>query len=292
VNLARHPRPAQAAPIRIRADALAPNLPARDLWVSPQHGILFEGSLIQARALVNGATVVQEFPPQVTYVHVELDRHSLLLAEGLAAESYLDSGNRGLFAAEPGVRPLHPDFAGSAAPDHRSCAPLLLGRARLAAAHGEMLARAQALGWELSEDPALMLLAEGEPLAFRKKDLLVWAMLPAGTRTVQLASRSFVPAALAQADDHRKLGVAVASLRLSGTRLKRSAFGTGWHAPEPGWRWTDGDAALFVPQMPKPTVLSLTLAKAEARYWDMPRRAEMRQAKSSAAVLPFALRRR
>jgi hypothetical protein len=34
----------------------------------------------------------------VTYFHVELPRHDVVLAEGAAAESYLDTGNRSAFA--------------------------------------------------------------------------------------------------------------------------------------------------------------------------------------------------
>ena len=41
----------------------------------------------------------------IEYFHVELDRHDVLFAEGLAAESYLDTGNRGLFA-NGGLRPV------------------------------------------------------------------------------------------------------------------------------------------------------------------------------------------
>jgi hypothetical protein len=34
----------------------------------------------------------------VTYWHVELERHDILLADGMPAESYLDTGNRAAFA--------------------------------------------------------------------------------------------------------------------------------------------------------------------------------------------------
>jgi hypothetical protein len=45
---------------------------------------------------------VQEEVAAVTYWHAELRRHDVLLAEGLPAESYLDSGDRdGFGAAEP-----------------------------------------------------------------------------------------------------------------------------------------------------------------------------------------------
>jgi hypothetical protein len=47
---------------------------------------------------VNGTTVIQR-PGlgQVDYYHVELDSHDVLLAEGVASESYADEGNRCLF---------------------------------------------------------------------------------------------------------------------------------------------------------------------------------------------------
>jgi hypothetical protein len=46
------------------------------------------------RYLCNGATIRQESVAVVEYYHVELDAHDIMLAEGLPAESYLDTGNR------------------------------------------------------------------------------------------------------------------------------------------------------------------------------------------------------
>ncbi len=40
--------------------------------------------------LINGTTITREPVVAVTYWHVELDAHDILLAEGLPAESYLD----------------------------------------------------------------------------------------------------------------------------------------------------------------------------------------------------------
>jgi Hint domain len=50
--------------------------------------------LIPARYLVNGATIVQEFRDWISYYHIELESHGVVVAEGLGAESYLDTGNR------------------------------------------------------------------------------------------------------------------------------------------------------------------------------------------------------
>jgi autotransporter passenger strand-loop-strand repeat protein len=83
--------PLRVLPVRIRAGALGERLPCRDLLVSPGHGLLIEGLLVHASALVDGAMIAREhaMPEVFSYYHVELDEHALLLAEGVAAESFL-----------------------------------------------------------------------------------------------------------------------------------------------------------------------------------------------------------
>ena len=50
---------------------------------------------------------------EVTYWHVELASHDLMLCEGAWAESYLDMGNRAAFvdSDDGSVPALHPDFS-------------------------------------------------------------------------------------------------------------------------------------------------------------------------------------
>jgi hypothetical protein len=49
---------------------------------------------VPIRHLINGVTIVREPAAPVTYYHVELPEHAILLADGLPAESYLDTGSR------------------------------------------------------------------------------------------------------------------------------------------------------------------------------------------------------
>lgn len=144
LDVARHPDPASVRPVRIEAGAFGAGRPHRDLDLSPDHAVFVEGVLVPIKHLIDGAAIRQLTAaemPEVTYWHVELPRHAVLLAEGLPAESYLDTGDRDRFDNAPVTR-LHPDFdrrTCSAVWEAEGCAPLVVAgpvlagiRARLA----------------------------------------------------------------------------------------------------------------------------------------------------------------
>jgi hypothetical protein len=125
----------QVRPVRIAAGAIAPGVPRRDLFVSPEHALLFGTVLVPAGALVNGASVIRvEQAEAVAYVHVELDTHDLVLAEAAAAETFVPVAGRALFDNAAEYAALYPEDAAR---------PAAFARRR--AEHGEAVARARAV---------------------------------------------------------------------------------------------------------------------------------------------------
>jgi autotransporter passenger strand-loop-strand repeat protein len=96
-------------PVCIKANAIADGVPARDLHVSPGHAIFCFGMLVPAWRLINGVSITQaEQVERVTYFHIELESHDVILAENCPAESFLDDGCRGQFHNAATFEGLYP----------------------------------------------------------------------------------------------------------------------------------------------------------------------------------------
>ncbi|MDR3660502.1 MAG: Hint domain-containing protein [Mycobacterium sp.] len=285
VDCARHPRPWDVMPVRVTAHAFGFGQPNGDLLLSPDHAVFIDGVLIPVRYLLNGATVVQEAASRVTYWHVELDHHDVLLAEGLACESYLDTGNRGAFANGGGATMVHPDFA-LRVWERESCAKLVWAGAELEAARSYLLDRAHELGFTITREPDLHLVVGGESLwPTAVADGVYRFTLPAGAGAVVIASRSAVPGEMSDVyEDGRRLGVMLARITFRqrgnpiGVALDTLPDDAGFHALEQDdrwcWRWTDGHARLDVPPgIVADAVLELELHVAASRpTWLAPAR--------------------
>jgi collagen type I/II/III/V/XI/XXIV/XXVII alpha len=138
VDCRRHPQPAQVWPVRIAAHAFGHNIPERQLYLSPDHAVFVDGVLVPVKYLVNGATIAQVKVDTITYYHVELPRHAILLAEGLAAESFL--GMRDAFANGGLPVTLLPDFS-SRLREAKACAPLVVTGSRVDALRARLARR-------------------------------------------------------------------------------------------------------------------------------------------------------
>ena len=266
IDIARHPVARQVQPIRIRPDAIAAGMPVRDLWVSPDHALFLENLLIPARMLVNGTTVTREEDWQaVTYYHVELDAHDILLADGLPAESYLDTGNRSMFANAGSAMDLHPDMTNDQARrEGESCHPFASDVERVQPIWQRLADRAETMGYQRPEAPVTTVepnlrLQVGDrqiaPIAVKGGRFTF--VLPARSGPVRLVSRDVMPADLLPwLDDRRQLGVMVS--RVTVTRggemetipMDHPSLTAGWWDLErDGYhmtRWTNGDAELPV----------------------------------------------
>lgn len=85
-------------PVLIRQGAMGPNLPARDLYVSPMHSLYVDEVMVPAVALENGVSILRaDVPGNVEYFHLELEGHDVIFAEGLQAESFIDDQSRAVF---------------------------------------------------------------------------------------------------------------------------------------------------------------------------------------------------
>ncbi len=143
VDCDRHPRPNDVWPVRILAEAFGPDRPHRNLLLSPDHAVFVNGVLIPIRLLVNGRSILLEPVGVIAYWHVELAEHDVILAEGLAAESYLDTGYRSAFANHDGPVMAHPVFAPCDIWEAESCAPLVQTGPALETVRRELRERAR-----------------------------------------------------------------------------------------------------------------------------------------------------
>ena len=263
LDVTRHPDPVLVRPIRIAPDAIAPGMPARDVVLSPDHALALDGWLIPVRLLANGMTIREDESCQaVTYYHVELDRHDVLLSDGLAVESYLDTGNRAMFENAGAPLVLHPDpGSGQAERVARSCLPFVDSPAGVQPIWTALAERAGALGpvavhRATCEDPALMIEVDGRLIAPASASGGVYVfVLPLFQTRPRLVSRAVRPSqARPWSGDRRGLGVMVRRVTLRGpgqvldVPLDHPALRDGWWALErdagSAWRWTDGNAAL------------------------------------------------
>jgi hypothetical protein len=116
-------------PVCITAGALGHNLPRRDLYVSQQHRMLVSSKITQRMFGTDGVLVpaikltrlpgiyVDKTVQEVTYFHILLDRHHVILAEGAPSESFF-TGPEALKTLPPEARaeidalfPDHSPFA-------------------------------------------------------------------------------------------------------------------------------------------------------------------------------------
>ena len=251
-------------PIRILANALADNVPSTDLLITPEHCLFFDGKFVPARMLVNGGSIFYDTSiTSYEYYHIETAQHSVIMANGVLTESYLDTGNRAAFQQSGTVVTI-----GRSAPakswEHDAAAPLCVDRAFVEPLFHALNYRKNSIAGrhaapaavETTANPDLHLITQSGAIVhpMRRTMHQYSFMLPPNTQSVRIVSRASRPADVIGpfVDDRRYMGVAIADIQLLSADDKHTITAhlqaekpAGWYATEPaGCVWTNGDAVL------------------------------------------------
>jgi hypothetical protein len=257
IDFSGHSRPDAARPVSIIPGAFGPGVPARTVRLSPDHALLLRGVLVPVKLLTNGATILRETDCQaVTYHHLELDRHEILLAEGLAVESYIDTGNRAMFEAASGTPRASPVFGRGAQWDSAAYAPLCLAGPALRAIREALLARVAELGFTPRTLTGVSL-STGGRIYYPVRGTVAtpgFRLAVPHPETVTIHSERFVPAEFSagngEDDDYRTLGIAIRQISIGRARFApRDIAVSGFHPRGEGdvSDWTDGNGVIAVP---------------------------------------------
>lgn len=249
-------------PVRILKDAITDGVPYKDMLITSEHCLFFDGKFVPVRMLVNGSSIF--YDKSITsydYYHVETEEHSVITADGMLTESYLDTGNRRAFRQAGSVMSMggkvkswEEDAAVDLCVDRAFVEPLFRKLAdRSAGIAGHLVTEAPQV---LTDEPDLYLATDKGAIvrAVRRNGQRYSFMLRAGTRFVRVVSRTARPADVIGpfVDNRRVMGVAVADVHLAAAGKQHDIIAhlkqdkpEGWH--ETDWAdcaWTNGNALL------------------------------------------------
>ncbi|GBD57193.1 Hint domain-containing protein [Gluconobacter wancherniae] len=271
-------------PVRILKNAISENVPFKDMLITSEHCLCIDGNFIPARMLVNGISIFYDKTiTSYDYYHIETAEHSVITADGMLTESYLDTGNRKSFQSDANVVRI-----GAGAPAVRSwsrdaAAPLVTARSIVEPVFRQIETRAKTQGIktvsaapQLCEDAELRLVTDkGHVIRkLRETDGVAMFMIPSDVTAVSIISRTSRPSDTIGpfVDDRRELGVLIGEITLFDaveTRRLDTPFTDstleGWDVLEnSACRWTNGKAALPLGQRRPHSIGMLAIRVLEA----------------------------
>ncbi|MBO1325186.1 Hint domain-containing protein [Acetobacter sp. TBRC 12305] len=248
-------------PVRILRDAIADGVPYKDMLITPEHCLFLNGTFVPVRMLVNGRSIFYDRSlTSYTYYHVETQAHSVIRADGVLSESYLDTGNRKAFRQTGAVVSIGGRVRNWS---QDAAAPLNVSREHVEPLFRKLQARAGVLGYAAqTAPPALNAHSDLHLVTDRGQSIhptrMVHGhalfMLPSGVGSVRLVSRTAKPSRIIGpfVDDRRNLGVLVGEVTLHKANTTCPIDSHLTTADLPGWaesetapfRWTTGNATL------------------------------------------------
>ena len=250
-------------PVRILKDAISPGVPFKDMLITAEHCLFFNGTFIPARMLVNGRSVFYDKSiTSYTYYHIETESHSVIMADGMLTESYLDTGNRRTFQQKSSVFIFNENTKSWG---NDAAAPLDVSREHVEPIYRKIAQRADKMLLPIqsnlqiltSESNLHLCSAAGHVIKpLRNVENHTLFMIPGNINTVQIVSNSSRPSDTQGpfVDDRRNLGVLIGKIFFSEGNTKREITHhlidediEGWHSlSHPSLRWTNGCAYLHL----------------------------------------------
>jgi len=248
-------------PVRILKDAIADGVPFKDMLITAEHCLFFDGKFVPARMLVNGRSIF--FDKSITsydYYHIETEDHSVIMADGMLTESYLDTGNRRAFNQKGNVLSI----SGSRNLTWDDAAvPLTISRETVEPLFRQIEARADKAGviphteaCPLTNESDLHLTTETGSIIrpARQSNGRVMFMIPSDIQSVRIVSNTSRPCDVIGpfVDDRRNLGVLVGQITMFESNRTHTLTAhlhetdlSGWNNVEEGtMRWTAGNALI------------------------------------------------
>ena len=232
------------------------------MLITAEHCLFFDGKFIPARMLVNGRSIF--YDKSITsydYYHIETEQHSVIMADGVLTESYLDTGNRHSFRQKGTIiqfggkiKTWEKDASAPLCVEQSFSEPLFHAIEQRADSVEGAVPKSEPV--TLIHDPDVYLLTQsGQSIRpMRHQGSRYSFLLPPRTTSVRIMSRANRPFDVIGpfVDDRRYMGVAVADIYLcvaNSTHLITSHLQSekpdGWY--ETDWTdcaWTNGNAFL------------------------------------------------
>ena len=248
-------------PVRILRGAIADGVPSKDMLITAEHCLLLNGKFVPARMLVNNRSIF--FDKSITsyeYYHIETTQHSVIMADGMLTESYLNTANHRSFHVKGNVISLIPrhqlTWADAAAPldVSRDFVEPLFRQAEDRAIAANLPQRSE--NSKLTEEADLHLLTNSDVCIrpVREHNGHMTFVIPSGVKSVRIVSNASRPSDVIGpfVDDRRYFGVAVCDITFFENGISRGITThltdkdlSGWNTLE--WedcRWTSGSAFL------------------------------------------------
>lgn len=254
-------------PVRVLKDAIADNIPNKDLLITSEHSLFFENKFIPVRMLINNHSIYYDYSiTSYDYYHIETANHSVIFADGMTTESYLDTGNRHVFAPKGNVTNI--SFTPSKSWEKDASAPLVVSRDQVEPIYRQIEQRAQNMAvpckkeaLQLSNDAAIHVITNNQQEIhnYAVENGCIVFTLPSDTKSVRIMTRVGRPSETIGAfvDDRRYLGVLIGEMKVSQdersdiiTIHHDSHYLNGWDVKESvPCRWTKGNATVPIPVM-------------------------------------------